>query len=629
MRTLDKSHLAELAAEIRKEIIETVSHTGGHLASSLGVVELTIALHLVFDSPKDKFVWDVGHQSYAHKLLTGRRKQFATLRQQNGLSGFPKREESPHDAFGTGHASTSISAALGLAKARDLKQSNESVVAIIGDGAMTGGLALEGLNNAHDLNTDIIVVLNDNEMSIAQNVTALASHLSKLRAAPIYQAMEQRARSALKRLPHGKRLEQTAEGIYHGVTHLVASETGVLFETLGFRYFGPIDGHNIELLTEVLSSVKRLKGPILVHVLTTKGKGYQYAEDNARRFHGIPGFDISDGKIEHSESSNTFTKAFGETVVQLASTNPEIVAITAAMPDGTGLADFAKRYPDRFFDVGIAEGHAVTFAAGLAAAGMRPIVAIYSSFLQRAFDQIIHDVCLQKLPVIFAIDRAGLVGDDGPTHHGAFDLAYLRHIPEICIMAPKDTNELKLMLAEAVRLNRPVAIRYPRGGCPAINKNLNCSHIQYGRAELLRVGDDAAILAVGPLAYEAIEAANVLVAQGINTSVLNLRFAKPLDVDLILQSAQKCKRIVVAEEGSVRGGVGSAILELLAENNINDATVRLIGLPDEFVGHGNPAKLREQIGLTAAGIMDAVKETFVREGITVKTSIGRLEKLQL
>ena len=613
LRKLSREELARLAEEIRDRIIGTVSRTGGHLASNLGVVELTIALHRAFDSPKDKIVWDVGHQSYAHKLLTGRAGRFATLRQAGGLSGFTRRDESPHDPYGAGHASTSISAALGLAKARDLRGGKEHVVAVIGDGAMTGGLALEGLNNAQDLDTDIIVMLNDNEMSIAENVTAISVHLSKLRAQPLYQLMERRAKTAMQRLPHGRTLAKTAEGIYHGVTHLMAAETGVFFEDLGFRYFGPIDGHNVELMDEVFALVKRLKGPVLVHVLTTKGKGYPFAENDSRQFHGIPGFHIADGNVEPANGNITFTQAFGETLVEMARHDERIVAITAAMPDGTGLSEFAREFPERFFDVGIAEAHAVTFAAGLAAAGMRPFVAIYSTFLQRAYDQIIHDVCLQHLPVVFALDRAGLVGDDGPTHHGAFDVSYLRHIPGMCVMAPKDPDELRRMMATSMEHNGPSAIRYPRGGCSTIWKRVEMSCIPIGKAEMLVSGADAAIVALGPLCGAAVQGAEELRGEGIDVSIVNARFVRPLDETLILELAASCRRLVVVEENAMAGGLGSAILELLSDKGLNDVVVKRLGLPDRFIEHGSQSILRDSVGLTSVRIAEAVREVIAAE----------------
>ncbi|MEN6520452.1 MAG: 1-deoxy-D-xylulose-5-phosphate synthase [Armatimonadota bacterium] len=607
LKGLSQSELAVLSEEMRQKIITTVSRNGGHLASNLGVVELAIALHTVFNSPQDKILWDVSHQSYPHKLLTGRVDKFSTLRQKDGLSGFMRRDESEYDAFGSGHASTSISAALGLAKARDLRGGSESVIAVIGDGAMTGGLAFEGLNNAQDLNTDVIVVLNDNEMSIAENVTALSYHLAKLRMAPLYRNLESRAKSTLEKYPLGKHLTRTAEGLSHGVTHLFGSKTGVMFEEFGFQYLGPIDGHNITLLKEVLENARKMHGPVLVHVLTVKGKGYDFAEANSRRFHGIPPFTISDGKIEKGNGHVTFKQAFQETLIELAEEDPRIVAITAAMPDGTGLAAFSEKFPGRFYDVGIAEEHAVTFAAGLAAGGMRPVVAIYSTFLQRAYDQIIHDVCLQHLPVVFAIDRAGLVGEDGPTHHGVFDLSYLRHIPGLIVAAPRDTNELRDVLATALTHDGPIAIRYPRGGGPSEYLRKTPSMMAIGQSEEMRSGDDLCIIAVGTTVYQAIEAAETLEKDGYNVEVINARFVKPLDEKAILDAAERCKRLVIVEDNTTLGGFGSAILELLASKGIV-ASVKLLGMGDKFIEHGSVRSLKRILGLNAEGIVNTARE---------------------
>lgn len=608
LKQLSEAERKNLADEIRALIIDIVSKTGGHLASNLGAVELSIAVHTAFDSPKDKIIWDVGHQSYAHKILTGRKDSFGTLRQAGGLSGFTKRSESEHDAFGAGHASTSISAALGFAKARDLRGTNEHVVAVIGDGAMTGGLALEGLNNAEQLKTDVIVILNDNKMSIAENVGALAVHLSKLRMLPLYQKVESRAKDLVEKIPAGKTLFRTAEGISHGVVRLLASKAGAVFEELGFTYLGPIDGHNIELMIEVFESAKKLRGPLLIHVVTKKGRGYEFAENNARAFHGITRFDVSEGTVEDSSGYTSYAKAFGDALVKLASEDPRIVAITAAMPDGTGLAEFAETFPERFFDVGIAEAHAVTFAAGLAAAGLRPVVACYSTFLQRAYDQIVHDVCLQNLPVVFAIDRAGLVGEDGPTHHGAFDLSYLRHIPGMVLCSPRDTNELKNLLLTALTHNGPVAIRYPRGGGPSPFESTPPQVLPIGRGEQLIEGEDAAIIAVGSMVHPSVIAATLLADEGISATVINARFVKPLDEDLILNVLKEGIPTVVVEENTVVGGFGSAVLELAAMHGCYLNRIRCLGIPDTFIEHGSIDKLRYKLGLTAMGIAQAVRD---------------------
>ncbi len=608
LKGLTDAERRSLADEIRADIIDTVSHTGGHLASNLGAIELTIALHTVFDSPKDKIVWDVSHQSYAHKILTGRKTRFATLRQGGGLSGFTRRDESEHDAFGAGHASTSISAALGLAKARDLRHSGEHVIAVIGDGAMTGGLALEGLNNAEQLNTDVIVVLNDNEMSISENVGALALHLSKLRMAPLYKRVETRAKEMVERMPAGKALARTAEGLSHGVTRLLGSEAGVVFEEMGFTYLGPIDGHSTEVLIDMFENAKKMHGPLLIHVVTQKGKGYEFAETNARVFHGIAGFDVADGIIERASGNTSYTKVFSETLVELAAEDDRIVAITAAMPDGTGLAKFAELYPDRFFDVGIAEEHAVTFAAGLAAGGLRPVVALYSTFLQRAYDQIIHDVCLQNLPVVFAVDRAGLVGEDGPTHHGAFDLSFLRHIPGLVVAAPKDTMELRDLLATALRHDGPMAVRYPRGGGPCPYVSADADIMAIGSGERLTEGDDVAIITVGSMVYPVVEAAEELRRGGLSVEVINARFVKPLDEKLVLSVFERDMPVIVVEDNTIVGGFGSAILELASSRGYRVDRVRRLGLPDSFVEHNTAEVLREKLGLDPSQIAKAARE---------------------
>ncbi|MCE5315444.1 MAG: 1-deoxy-D-xylulose-5-phosphate synthase [Armatimonadota bacterium] len=607
LKPLNEVARKQLADEIRATIIDTVSKTGGHLASNLGAVELTVALHTAFDSPSDKMIWDVSHQCYAHKLLTGRRKSFPTLRQGGGISGFTKRDESEHDPMGAGHASTSISAALGLAKARDLRGGKEHVIAIIGDGAITGGLALEGMNNAEQLKTNVIVVLNDNKMSIAENVGAMALHLSKLRMADLYQRVETRAKETLGRMPAGKTLARTAEGLSHGVTRLLGSKTGVVFEELGFTYLGPIDGHNIELMIDVFENAKRMKGPLLVHVVTQKGKGYEFAENNARGFHGISGFDVADGHIERATGNTSYTKVFSETLVELAAQDDRIVAITAAMPDGTGLAKFAEAYPGRFFDVGIAEEHAVTFAAGLAAGGLRPVVAFYSTFLQRAYDQIIHDVCLQNLPVTFAIDRAGIVGEDGPTHHGVFDLSYLRHIPTLVVAAPKDTMELRDLLVTALTHDGPMAVRYPRGGGPCVYQSSEPQILAIGKGERLVEGDDLAIIALGSTVYPSVAAAEMLSEQGSSVEVINARFVKPLDEQLILSVFERGLPVLVVEDNTIVGGFGSAVLELASSNGYPVNLIRRLGAPDAFVDHDVPEALYETLGLSAEKIAKSAK----------------------
>jgi len=609
LKSLTGEQLKKLAEEIRETIIKVVSKTGGHLASSLGAVDLTIALHAVYESPKDKIIWDVGHQSYAHKMLTGRYERFGTLRQYEGICGFPRRDESLHDAFGTGHSSTSISAALGFAKARDLRGTDEEIVAVIGDGALSGGQALEAMNNAGQLGSKLVVILNDNEMSISPNVGALAMHLSKLRALPLYRKVEDRAKSVVENLPvGGKALSRTAEGILHGVTRLIGSQTGVIFEEMGFTYLGPIDGHDIALIMEILRAVKTMDEPVMVHVITTKGKGYQHAENDSRTFHGTPPFEITNGEVEPSSAGQTFTSAFADALVDLAEKDERIVGITAAMPDGTGLTEFSERFPGRFFDVGIAEPHAVTFAAGLAASGFKPVVAVYSTFLQRAYDQIVHDVCLQNLPVIFCIDRAGLVGEDGPTHHGSFDLSYLRHVPNLVVAAPSDVIELRAMLDLAVEHTGPVAIRYPRGSSPILPTHSDISGLSIGMSELLADGDDVCILAVGSMVHPSLRACEILAESGVFAAVINARFVKPLDSEAIVGVARKCRRLVLVEENSIHGGFGSAVMELLAEVGVTGIEVRQIGLPDEFAVHGKISVLRELYGLDAEHIAAVAAE---------------------
>jgi 1-deoxy-D-xylulose-5-phosphate synthase len=558
---------------------------------------LTLALYATYDLPDDIFIWDVGHQCYAHKLLTGRYQRFETLRQFGGISGFPRRDENPYDRFGTGHASTSISAALGFAKARDLRGTNEQIIAVIGDGALTGGMAWEALNNAGQLRTNVMVVLNDNQMSISKNVGAMSTHLSKLRMQPLYRKVENKAKNVIGNLPMGEAISRTAEGLLHGVTHLMAAQTGIIFEEMGFKYFGPIDGHDTDLLMEVFRNLKTFEGPVLVHVMTTKGKGYEHAENNARLFHGVSAFQVENGKAEKVSAGPSFTDAFSEAIVELGECDDRVVAITAAMPDGTGLQKFAEKFPSRFFDVGIAEQHAVTFAAGLAAGGLKPVFAVYSTFLQRAYDQIVHDVCLQNLPVIFAIDRAGLVGDDGPTHHGAFDLSFLRHVPNMVVAAPSDAAELRAMLSLAMEHDGPFAIRYPRGTCPEIPAHAEMEPVRIGKAEVLASGGEVCIIALGSVLSASVNALEILRKQGISASLINARFVKPLDTETILEYARRCRRLVVVEENSIHGGFGSAIAELLASEGLCDVAIRQVGLPDEFVGHGAQTLLRQVHGL--------------------------------
>jgi 1-deoxy-D-xylulose-5-phosphate synthase len=611
LRELPPEQLPALADELRQEIVNVVSKTGGHLASSMGVVELTIALHYAFDTPVDKIVWDVGHQAYAHKLLTGRRERFPTLRQHGGLSGFPKREESPYDNFDVGHASTSISAALGMAAARDIKGDGFHVIAVIGDGSISAGLAFEGLNQAGHLKKNLIVILNDNEMSISPNVGALSSYLSRMITGHFYTRLRQEAKGFLRGIPKvGESMLNLAKKAEDSIKGLMVP--GMLFEELGFQYIGPIDGHNIGHMLETFRNIKGYTWPVLVHVITKKGKGCEFAECSPSRYHGVPPFDPVTGKVAAKKQSViSYTEVFGQTMIKLAADNDRIVAISAAMPEGTGLDKFAELYPGRFFDVGIAESHGVTFACGLAVQGMHPVAAIYSTFTQRAYDQVVHDLCLQNLPVTLALDRAGLVGEDGPTHHGVFDIAYLRHIPNMVLMAPKDENELQHMLKTAVEYNGPSAVRYPRGSGCGVPMDQELRALAMGKAELIKDGSEAAIIAIGNMVYPSIEAAKRLADEGISVSVVNARFVKPLDEAMVLAVAKKTGRLVTVEEHALFGGFGSAVLECLDANSVSGIKTLRIGLPDAFIEHGAQNVLRRKYGLDADGIYASVK-AFVR-----------------
>ena len=607
LRKMPPSELPQVAQEIRREIIRTVSKVGGHLASSLGVVELTLALHYVFETPRDRLIWDVGHQTYAHKLITGRREQFPTLRQGGGLCGFPKREESPYDVFGTGHSSTSISAALGIAQARCLRKENFKVIAIIGDGSMTAGLAFEGLNQAGAADKDLIVVLNDNELSISPNVGALSSYLNRLLTGRMATTIRDKIKNFLGQLPRigrpALKWAKYAEESFKGFLL-----PGLLFEELGFKYVGPLPGHKIESLIETFRNIKGLHGPILVHVITTKGKGYPPAEKDPVSFHGVGPFNPETGDVHSSKGSYlTYTQVFGQTMVKLAREIPCLVGITAAMPQGTGLDAFAKEFPERCYDVGIAEQHGITFAAGLAAEGFVPVVAVYSTFMQRAYDQILHDVCLQKLPVVLALDRGGIVGADGPTHHGLFDFSYLRHIPNIIVMAPKDENELQHMLKTAVCCGRPASVRYPRGNGWRGPLDEELKEIPLGQAEVLQQGEDLMILAIGSCAQAALRAYGLLAEKGIRAAVVNARFVKPLDEELICALASKTGKVLTVEENALQGGFGSAVLELLGEKGLKEVAVRRLGIPDVFVEHGSQEELRHNYSLDAEGIVQAAE----------------------
>lgn len=604
LRSLNREELKKLAEEIRGELITVVSTNGGHLAPNLGVVELTLAIHRVFDSPRDKIVWDVGHQTYIHKLVTGRFEEFKTLRLHKGLSGFPKRSESPHDCFETGHSSTSISAAMGFAKARDLLHNQYHVLAVIGDGAMTGGMAYEALNHAGHSGTNLIVILNDNEMSISPNVGALSSYLNRLRTDPRYDKRKADIEYFLKKIPKiGSTVAKAAEKAKDSLKYLLVP--GLWFEELGFTYLGPIDGHDEMLMEQMLEQAKLKKGPVLVHVVTRKGKGYVPAEKNPDVFHGVGPFDPKTGKVYKKSGAPTYTQAFGEALCELAEKDSKIVAITAAMPSGTGLNLFAKRYPDRFFDVGIAEQHAVTFASGLAFGGLKPVVSIYSTFYQRAYDQVLHDVCLQNSNVVLAIDRAGVVGDDGPTHHGVFDISFFRIIPNLTFMAPKDENELRNMLYTALQLKGPVAMRYPRSVGQGISLDESFTEVPIGKAEVLREGRDITIIGVGPLVYTCLAAANELRYRGVDAAVINLRYIKPLDRELILRYARLTKHLITVEDHVINGGMGASILEILADEGLTDVVVERLGYSG-FVEQGSIATLHQEAGLSVKGILNAV-----------------------
>ncbi len=607
LKSLNNTELLELAWEIRQLLLKTVSQTGGHLAPNLGVVELTLALHKVFNSPVDQIIWDVGHQSYIHKILTGRFDDFQSLRQYGGISGFPKPEESIHDAFATGHSSTSISVALGLAKARDLLGEKNKVIAVIGDGSMTGGMAFEALNHLGQLQTDLIIVLNDNEMSISKNVGALSRYLNRLRLNPRLRKLKTEVEELIQKIPRvGQATVRYLEKLEDSFKYLVIP--GMLFEELGISYLGPINGHDITELTRTFKNASELHGPVLVHVLTTKGKGFGLAETNPQRFHGTGPFNLITGEKAEDNNSLSYTDVFGRTIIDLAKKDQRIIAITAAMTDGTGLSGFSKQFPERFFDVGIAEEHAVTMAAGLAKKGFRPVVAIYSTFLQRAYDQIIHDVCLQNLPVLFMLDRAGLVGPDGPTHHGVFDLSFLRQIPNMTIMAPKDECELRDMMFTALQSEGPIAIRYPKRDGLNMVENENYNYLPVGKGEIIISGQSVAVIAVGAMVRNALLAAAKLQQSGINCSVINARYVKPLDQDLILNTALNHSNIIIVEENILAGGFGSSVLEFLNHRRIKNVNLKLLGVPDQFVPHGATDILLHQCGLDVDGICRAVRE---------------------
>ena len=621
LRALTLPEMEQLAREIRREIIEKVSVRGGHLAPNLGVVELTMALHYVFDTPNDLLVWDIGHQAYVHKLLTGRRERFHTIRQFGGLSGYLRREESAYDVFGASHASTSISAALGLAVARDLQRKDFKVVAIIGDGALTGGMALEAINNAGSLKKNLIIVLNDNEKSISDNVGALHHYLGqvrKMQTTPSYRRLREMAKGSIERLPVvGDKAREAAGRAETSFKQFVMhSKSGAIFEELGLKFFGPFDGHDIPLMLDVFENVKHIEGPVIVQVVTKKGKGWDIAEGDSTKWHGPGAFDYQTGTIKKNVSDPpTYTEVFANTLVEVAEKEPSVVGITAAMAEGTGLKKMHQRFPERYFDVGIAEQHAVTFAGGLAVGGLRPVVAIYSTFMQRAFDQVIHDICMQDLHVVFAMDRAGIVGEDGPTQHGVFDIAFMRLLPHMKVMAPKDEEELRHMLYTAIYMDGPVSLRYPRGKGLGVPLTHELHELEVGKAELLSPATleeagqrDCAIFAYGSTVAQAETAAQELASEGIQVAVVNARWAKPLDEEMILRLAKRTGRIITIEDHMVAGGFGSAVLELFERYAIRNVDIRVIGLPDKLVEHGAPTILKELYGLSSAHIKEVVHD---------------------
>ena len=615
IRNFNSAQLKQLCYEIREYMIDVISQIGGHFGGGLGSVELSVALHKVFSTPNDIIVWDTGHQAYPHKILTGRKDRLTSIRQLNGISGFLKRSESEYDAFGAGHASTSISAALGMAVARDLKQGNNKVIAVIGDGAMTGGLAYEAMNNSGLIKSNLIVVLNDNRMSIAPNRWQLSNYFNEIISHPEYNKFKGAIWDLTGKLDNfGDRIRTVAARLESGIKSIITP--GMLFEALGFRYFGPVKGHNVAQLVKLFEQIKNLNGPILVHAITEKGKGYKPAEGDKQKLHASTPFDKITGiAIKKPGASPSYTSIFGNALLEIAIENPRIVGITAAMPDGTGLDILQKELPDRYYDVGIAEGHGVTFAAGLATQGIIPVVAVYSTFLQRAFDQIVHDVALQKLHVIFVLDRAGLVGADGPTHHGSFDLTYLRLVPNMVIMAPKDEAELRNMLFTAINYQKgPIALRYPRGSALGVELKPGFSELPIGKAERLVEGQDVALLAVGVMVDYSLKAAVKLAKEGINCEVINMRFVKPMDYEMLDNVAQRFDKILTLEESTLIGGFGSGVLEYFAEKKYKNDILR-VGLPDQFIDHGTQAELHNQLGIDPAGIIEKVKMFFAGKGI--------------
>ena len=611
LRKLTLEEKEKLAEDLRKFILETVSKTGGHLASNLGIVELTIALHSIFNTPKDKLIWDVGHQSYVHKILTGRKDKMSTLRKLDGLSGFPKISESEYDVFETGHSSTSISAALGIARARDVLNEEYEVIAVIGDGALTGGMAEEAMNDAGSSNSNIIVILNDNEMSISKNVGGISMFLSKLRSKKLYTASNKKIKEITMKIPYlGEKLVNLTRRVKDMLKQFFLPN--MYFEDIGFTYLGPVDGHNIEKLESILEKAKGLQGPVLVHVITKKGKGYKIAEDNPSKFHGISSFNIETGeKIKKSEKD--YSKVFGETLVKLAEKDEKIIAITAAMKDGTGLREFSNKYPKRFFDVGIAEQHAICMAAGMARVGLKPVVAIYSSFLQRGYDQVIHDICMQELPVVIGIDRAGIVGNDGETHQGIFDLSFLSIVPNLTILAPKDFKEFEKMLEFSINYSKPIAIRYPRGG-EGKYKFEKYEDIELGKAEIIKEGKDITVLAIGKMVSRAMEAVEELENKEIDVEVINARFLNPLDKEKILESINKTKNVIIIEDNVIEGGLGTKIEELIVEEDIKEVKCVKIAYPVDFIKQGSVDEIEKRYGLDKKSIAKKIEMMYNNKG---------------
>ena len=612
IKNFDIVELRTLCSEIREYMVDVISGIGGHFGGGLGTVELTVALHKVFNTPVDQIVWDTGHQAYPHKIITGRRDQLPTIRQLNGISGFLKRTESEYDAFGAGHASTSISAALGIATAKEIKKENKKVIAIIGDGAMTGGMAYEAMNNSGVLKSNLIVVLNDNRMSIAKNVWQISNYFSEMIAHPEYNKLKGAIWDLTGKLDDfGDRIRKVTARFEVGIKAMITP--GMLFEALGFRYFGPINGHNIGELVKIFEHIKELKGPILVHVTSEKGKGYKPAENHNQRLHAATPFDKITGEALKKSTVPSYTQIFGESLVEICKQNTDVIGITAAMSDGTGLDYLEKEMPERYFDVGIAEEHAVTFAAGMATQGIIPVVAIYSTFLQRGFDQLIHDVALQKLHVVFILDRAGLVGADGPTHHGTFDLTYLRLIPGMVVMAPKDEAELRDMLYSAIKYKKgPIAIRYPRGSALGVEMKPDFTELEIGKSEVLKEGNDACLLAVGSMVNYSLKAEKLLSEKGINCEVVNVRFVKPYDEEMLNRVCKKFSKIVTLEENALIGGFGAGVAEFLSDNNYKNDILR-IGLPDKFVDHGTQAELHAILEMDPTGIASKVEKFIKRK----------------